>query len=163
MRDRLRTRAQHLDWLSSRLVHPRVRIDTIRARANALTLRLRLSLQIALTRRQQRRDALMGRLRECAPLPQLHEHELRRQYLAIRLLAQGRRSIELAEARLGQALGTLNTLSPLATLARGYAIVEATDSGTIVRDAATLRPGDTVRARLARGQIDCRVEKIRDA
>jgi len=47
-------------------------------------------------------------------------------------------------------------------LARGYAILEQLPNGAVVRAASTLRPGDAVRARLAQGVLDCRVEKVHD-
>jgi exodeoxyribonuclease VII large subunit len=53
----------------------------------------------------------------------------------------------------------LHTLSPLATLERGYAIVQRPDTDAIVTDAGKIRPGERVRARLARGRLDCLVEK----
>jgi exodeoxyribonuclease VII large subunit len=53
----------------------------------------------------------------------------------------------------------LQTISPLATLERGYAIV--TDSSAhILRDADAVQPGDRVSARLARGRLHCAVEEI---
>ncbi|MGB8580621.1 MAG: exodeoxyribonuclease VII large subunit [Candidatus Sulfotelmatobacter sp.] len=51
--------------------------------------------------------------------------------------------------RMGRAL---ETLSPLAVLQRGYALIFDA-AGNLVKDAAQLNPGDAVRARLARGEI----------
>jgi exodeoxyribonuclease VII large subunit len=60
------------------------------------------------------------------------------------------------EHRLQVALTTLNTASPLATLARGFAMVTRPD-GTLVRDAASVNVGDEVEARLAQGKLKARV------
>jgi exodeoxyribonuclease VII large subunit len=60
------------------------------------------------------------------------------------------------EHRLNLAITTLNTASPLATLARGFAMVTRED-GTLVRDAASVNVGDEVRARLAQGTLKARV------
>ncbi len=160
MRDRLRTIAQHLDWLSARLIHPRARIETTRAQLQALTLQLRLAQETAAGRWRQRLNALVARLRERSPRPRLHASELERRHLILRLVTQIRRQIERTDARLRQAAQALHTLSPLATLARGYAIVERVDTGALVREAATVQAGERVRARLARGKLECRVEKI---
>lgn len=51
--------------------------------------------------------------------------------------------------RMGRAL---QTLSPLAVLQRGYALIFDA-SGNLVKDAAQLNPGNTIRARLAQGEI----------
>ncbi len=50
-------------------------------------------------------------------------------------------------------------MSPLATLDRGYAIV-ADAAGKVVLDAAALRPGDRISARLARGRIAAEVLSV---
>jgi len=52
---------------------------------------------------------------------------------------------------------TLNAVSPLATLERGYAIVSI-EGGEILRDAADVKPGTVIEARLAQGRIRAKVE-----
>jgi exodeoxyribonuclease VII large subunit len=62
------------------------------------------------------------------------------------------------DSRVRLAAGKLNTVSPLATLQRGYAIV--TDAaGAVVTDASTVKQGDTIQARLSRGTLQARVEQ----
>ena len=47
---------------------------------------------------------------------------------------------------------TLDTLSPLAVLSRGYSILETSPGGKIVKDAQSVQVGDRIRARLAEGR-----------
>jgi exodeoxyribonuclease VII large subunit len=163
MRERLRAFGQHIDLLSVRLVHPRTRIDAMHARLQALTLQIQRAQEIILVRRHQQLNALVARLRERAPLPLLRGLEFRRQHLTLKLATGMRHRLEQAHAQLTQAAQSLHTLSPLATLGRGYAIVELAEGGAILRAADAVKPGDRVRARLARGAIDCRVEKTHEA
>ncbi len=81
------------------------------------------------------------------------ERQSERLHSAPRLLLERRRAaIDHAGAR-------LQALSPLATLARGYAIVR---SGTgVVRDAATVQAGDALEVQLATGSLSARVEDVR--
>jgi len=76
-----------------------------------------------------------------------------------------RRTYEVAqpiETKHSTGIGaTLNAVSPLSTLARGYAIVTTVATGQVVRDAAVLGPGDSVTARFARGEADCEVLRTR--
>jgi len=58
--------------------------------------------------------------------------------------------------RLGLAAASLDALSPLGVLQRGYAIAQD-ESGKLVRDAASVNPGDAVSVRLARGRLNTRV------
>lgn len=58
--------------------------------------------------------------------------------------------------RLGLAAASLDALSPLGVLQRGYAIAQDA-SGKLVRDAASVNAGDEVSVRLARGRLNTRV------
>jgi exodeoxyribonuclease VII large subunit len=64
-------------------------------------------------------------------------------------------------ARLGNLSRALDAVSPLATLGRGYAIVQ-TDDGKVVRKAKEVKIGEHLNTRLGSGQLDCRVEAIRE-
>jgi exodeoxyribonuclease VII large subunit len=66
-----------------------------------------------------------------------------------------------ARQRFELAARTLHAVSPLATLDRGYAIVTAPD-GAVLREAASLRPGDRVTARLAHGGFSAQVVELQD-
>jgi exodeoxyribonuclease VII large subunit len=56
----------------------------------------------------------------------------------------------------------LHTVSPLATLDRGYAIVVDAASGKVLLRASDAAPGKDVRARLAQGEIVATVKSSRD-
>jgi exodeoxyribonuclease VII large subunit len=58
--------------------------------------------------------------------------------------------------RLGLAAASLDALSPLGVLQRGYAIAQDA-SGKLVRDAASVNAGDEVSVRLAKGRLNTRV------
>lgn len=61
-------------------------------------------------------------------------------------------------ARLAVAVASLDALSPLAVLQRGYALARDRE-GRFLRDARAVEVGDTVHLRLAAGALLCRVEK----
>src|SRR6185437_8213279 len=74
-----------------------------------------------------------------------------------------RRSMEqivhASRARHGALDARLHSLSPLAVLDRGYALVLASD-GRLVRSTTQLAPGDQVSTRLADGAFSSRVESV---
>jgi len=160
LRDRLRTAQQHLDYLSTRLVHPRERLMHLRERLQALNQRLRLAQRHVHERTTHVLLALQARLLRHNPQTQLREQQLRSRHLRTHLDNAMRRVLERARERVARTAQALDTLSPLATLARGYAILENPASGAIVRSASEVGPGDALRARLAQGVLDCRVEKV---
>jgi len=61
--------------------------------------------------------------------------------------------------RLRLAARTLDSVSPLATLDRGYAIVSDDETGRILTDAAKVRPGSDIRAQLAHGTLQATVNE----
>ena len=62
---------------------------------------------------------------------------------------------------LGHTLARLRALSPAATLERGYAIVQRAD-GHVARAAGDVAKGDTLRIRLAQGELSATVEDTTD-
>jgi exodeoxyribonuclease VII large subunit len=75
--------------------------------------------------------------------------------LSAAVLGQQHRAV----ARFEVAAGRLESLSPLAVLARGYAVCWTGDGRRVVRAASEVQPGDDVRIRLSRGEIDAKVSK----
>jgi exodeoxyribonuclease VII large subunit len=73
-----------------------------------------------------------------------------------RMIRQVKGSLSLHRERFLKVLGQLDTLSPLATLQRGYSIVQKND-GAFVKDSAQVEPGDPVKITLASGKINCEV------
>lgn len=72
------------------------------------------------------------------------------------LAAAVRRRLLAARGALDRETATLEALSPVAILNRGYALLFDAQ-GALVKDAARLKAGDEVSARLARGRVRARV------
>jgi exodeoxyribonuclease VII large subunit len=76
------------------------------------------------------------------------------------LVQRARRTLDhrltRADGDLGHTLARLRALSPAATMQRGYAIVQTAD-GHVLRAAAETKPGDTLRVRLAEGELGATV------
>jgi len=67
------------------------------------------------------------------------------------------RWIQFEQARLQSLHARLRTLSPQATLARGYAIAQRSD-GTVITDPAQVQPGETLHLTLHAGTLRVTVE-----
>ena len=74
------------------------------------------------------------------------------------LAAAIRNQLLLNKVRLERMGRALETLSPLAILERGYALV-FDSSGTLVKDAEQVKAGEEISARVARGEIRATVKK----
>lgn len=154
---RLGTRLEHL---AARLRDPRRELLEKAQRMDDLELRLGKAIRQRLGSAGVTSEHLHQRLFMQSPRRQLAAGREAIQRLGDRLtdalgqdLKQRRRSLE-------HAAQTLHVVSPLATLGRGYAIVRNGEGG-IVRDAETVAPGETVSARVARGEITAEVISVK--
>jgi len=133
-----------------------VRLQQQMQRLDDLTQRLASAARTALHRGGERLAQRRARLLQRSPAPGLAESHARTRDLAARLAHAVRQRLAGIGSRLALAARALDGLSPLATLTRGFAIVTRPD-GTVLRDAAAVRSGDAIEARLARGTLTARV------
>ena len=156
---RLRERMQRADRASLRLqaLRPQARLQALCERqANALR-RLHAAWAV-------RDSALRARLRHADAVLRAHRPERRIEVLRERLAALAPRPQAAIARRLhGDTLRlrglarSLQAVSPLATVARGYAILRH-DDGRVIRSTDEAAPGDLLSARLADGELRVRVE-----
>src|SRR5699024_1287988 len=93
--------------------------------------------------------------------PQLFFDEKRMRLLMVTNALQSlqQSSFHAARTKLGELAAKLQSLSPLAVLARGYAL--ASDrSGAPIKSVAALHNGDPMYVRLADGTADCTITGI---
>lgn len=155
----VRRRGELMQWLARRLqqCHPRQRLRQQAQRVDELEQRLLRALRGGLARRGMQLRERRARLLRHSPQPRLRGAGAQVSVLGRRLEQLMHVRLQRLQARLEHRAGELDALSPLATLARGYAIVSGAD-GHVLRSAAQVRPGDEIRARLARGELLCTVQ-----
>lgn len=115
----------------------------------------------ALERKISAERRFLRRLTSSAALqrPDYRVNQLRQRLddLLTGLTLHSTHKLALHRSRLGSAAARLETLSPLNTLGRGYAIC-SDEQGRVLRSADQVDPGDTVNVTLYRGRLLCRVE-----
>jgi exodeoxyribonuclease VII large subunit len=151
---------RRMAWLEQRLqqLHPGQYLRQQAQRLDELEQRARLLIEIKFNRLQYSLKELNEELQRHSPTQLLGRLQLQQDLLAQRLgtavlglLAEKRRRLELA-------CRSLDTISPLATLQRGYAIVSQLPERRILRQAASVKAGDRLEARLAEGTLVCTVD-----
>ena len=158
--DALSTRQQKLDWLTARLVHPKQRIRVALDQLHNLERRLHSANLAQLRTRVTKLLTLSGRLSQHSPQARIRSLAQHYRHLSSRLAAGMQYGLERRRQQLHASVQNLHALSPLATLERGYAIVQRADTGVVVRDARELKRGDQVNARVARGRLHCLVKDV---
>ena len=126
--------------------------DELRRRVATLQARLHRQQRQQLRQAMQRADRAGLRLEAQRPRARL-DLLCRRQADSLRRLgAAWQRRLEREQSRLRGLARSLETVSPLATVARGYALLQHED-GRLIRSTAQADVGDRVEARLADGTL----------
>lgn len=152
----LRQQRTGVTQLASRLRDPRRQLQEKAQRLDEVELRFRQAISQRLGNERTRTNHLQQRLLAHQPTRRISEQDQRLRLAQERLEAALTRRLETRTQRLESAARTLNAVSPLATLGRGYAIVSS-ENQAVVRDPATLAPGERISARLAKGVVEATV------
>ena len=160
LKTQLLNHAKLIEWLEKRLqqVHPGRRLQDRTQRLDELELRICRSVQNRLTESTSRLAALSAKLKD--PSHKLKALDTQQQHLAQRLLTAINREIEQPSNKLSELSRALDSVSPLATLSRGYAIVSKSDDGEILRSSNEASTGDILETRLCHGSLICKVTEI---
>jgi exodeoxyribonuclease VII large subunit len=157
-----------IDSISSRLERLTHFLSTFDAAFSQPTLRLdraasRLvgGMSRRLERAQQRTDELAGRLRHNSPRHSIDAHQGRLDRLHELVLICSRQTIVKKHHQLQRAAAVLDSLSPLATLARGYSIVSTLPApgcgSRLVTDDRHVAVDECIAITLHRGRLEARV------
>jgi len=154
---RLQQETRRLQDLRRRLRHPGRRLQEQAQRLDELELRLKRATQTRLHTARHRIELLHAGLLRNSPRVLLQQHRHQGAALASRLLAALRARLQQTRMRLQEQSHALHTVSPLATLGRGYAIATTQDGG-VLTSSGQVQPGATIHTRLAHGHLVSTVE-----
>src|SRR5690606_31097538 len=156
---RLSHARQKLEWLRSRLRHPGERLQQQSQRLDSLEIRVRQSITQQLQRKNDQLQPLVLRQKHLHPGQRLRQITLQRAQTFKQLFDVMQPQLQKRKQRLGETVRVLQTVSPLKTLERGYAIT--TDkTGAVIRSSESVNSGDIIQTRLEHGELSCRVQKI---
>jgi exodeoxyribonuclease VII large subunit len=142
---------------TQRLRHPGERLRQQAQRLDDLDMRLRRALQQQLRQHRDNSLRLQARLAAQHPGRNLALLQQRLDSLAARLPRAAQQQLQRQQQRFTSLAHSLQLVSPLATLGRGYSIL-LDDKDRAIRSASQTRPGQRLRARLGEGQLALRVE-----
>jgi exodeoxyribonuclease VII large subunit len=160
MHSGLQQRQQQLGWLNKQLVHPGQRLQEIAQRLDELQARQFRAQQNQLRHVQANITALAAQLYQYNPAHRLKQQSEKHHQLRQRLHNSMQQQLHQARQKFTHVAHSLDTVSPLATLHRGYAIVTPEGSEHILRSSIKVDQGDNIVARLDEGKLHCTVNKI---
>ncbi len=151
---------ESFDALAQRLerAHPRRQLNEWAQRLDDLQADALRCVRQGVREGSVRWQHLAGRLWRARPVQRLKERRETLTMIHKRLLEQGRQQWHERRQALDAVMSRLRLLGPEHVLARGYSITLDANSGKVLRDAKTTRPGQLLRTKLKAGEISSRVE-----
>lgn len=132
------------------LMEPALRADRLRAQLLGQMARLQ-------ERKEQRYMRLATRLGALQPGEQLKFADARLRNAQRRLIQSMRAQLRSGKLELSSSIRSLDALSPLKVMSRGYSLLYQEEGG-LVRSVEEVEIGETVQVRLADGRVHCTVK-----
>jgi exodeoxyribonuclease VII large subunit len=130
----------------------RFHLSTYRSRLVSSTLSL-------IAEQKSNLSSVSSQLRYLSPARRIQSETQRVDELTRRMLSSLIHRIQLQSSHVKGMTRRLEALSPLAVLARGYAVVTRKNDGSVVSRIAMAKPGEQVRVRVSDGQFDAEINK----
>ena len=135
------------------------RLKDQRYKVEGITENLRDILGGKILKNLQRLESLTNRISPLRLASKLNEKKTRLALLRQQQFSAIKDVIDAKDEKLKIGMASLDALSPLAVLRRGFSIVE-NETGKILRDADNITENETVKIRLSRGRIKVRVLEV---
>ncbi|WCN07716.1 exodeoxyribonuclease VII large subunit [Marinomonas mediterranea] len=154
------TAQQRLDFLLKRIRHPKERLDIQQDKLHNLNHRLKEGIQKHLDSKQVRLEKDSIKLMSTSPMRTIVKEQAYIEQLERRLNRALKSTMTSKATTFTRLVEQLNLVSPLNTLARGYAI--ATQDKKVIRSKDDVSVGSTLNIKVEDGSFDCQVTHIDD-
>jgi len=160
MGQRLSLAKSELRFMLRSLKGPELVIARLWQRVDELVQRGESTVGMSLSHARHDLTQKLTFLRHNAPLYRIKGLRERTANLELRSSAGVVRALGACRAGLTEGAARLESLSPLAVLGRGFAVVEKLPARQVVKSIRQLQPGDRLRLRLPDGVATCRMETV---
>jgi exodeoxyribonuclease VII large subunit len=140
--------------------HPQKQLEQKSQYVDQLQYTLQSAIKHKLTKSKQQQEHIHNRLSLSSPQKLLQRHQIRLQELQTKLQRSCQQLVDIKQQKLFNNMHLLDTVSPLATLARGYSI--SFKQGNIVKSTQQVKDGDLLVTRLADGEIHSEIHQIKE-
>ena len=152
--------SEKVSSLGERLRDPRRKIADLFIALDDCCERIRSVLGNRLTLQRHGLLNLNIRVRHAAPLSRIRDRRFVLENLQRSMIAELGNTMERLQERVQSNMAVLDTLSPLAVLARGYSIVKSLPEGLIIRRADAVTLGSNVDVKVSLGGFHAQVTDV---
>jgi len=160
MHDVLSNFHQAIDWVTQRLefLHPKQAVLRKHEYLIELQGRAHSAIKFSLSERANQFNNLANRFENQSPQVRVREAKTKLVELHKQLYRSMQLNLEHNQQALHSLARTLDVVSPLGTLNRGYAIVSNLENGQILLDSNKVAKNDKISIQLAKGQLSAKIE-----
>lgn len=155
----LNARQQSLDKISMGLKHPAMSFALYASHLAQWRLKLRTLSKSQLQVKQISLDYLGARLLNASPNAYLDNKSYKVHALQSGLVRQVEQNLQANMSALSRLVARFEALSPLATLQRGYAIIQD-NKGNLVRGVDEIQADDVINAQMYQGKLKAKVIEV---
>jgi exodeoxyribonuclease VII large subunit len=162
IRREIKIKRQHLEWLQARLLlqKPSTKINQQAQRLDEIEARLHLNMHSLLEKKQTQLNNLVSRLNTNLPYRKVVEQRQKLVHLKSRLQQSIFTKINNCQSRFSIQMATLDSISPLKTLDRGYAITKDKNTGELLASVSQVQIKQTIQVQLKDGKFSATVDAI---
>lgn len=131
--------------------HPRSQLQQQQQRVDGLQIELNALWRSTFLKKSMLGEQQLSRLSQVHPKHQIQKLKQQVQHLQEQLGKANQHQLSRQQQRLASACQLLDTVSPLATLARGYTLTYSDDK--LVKSTSDVKSGDTLTTRFADGEV----------
>lgn len=153
---------RRIEFLSVRIPHPKQRLIELIQRTDEYSMRLKHQIENKLTNKKMTLSSWHQRISELNPAHKISQQIEKVRYLQSQFEKSITRILEKSHSEISRLQHMLQTVSPVSTLERGYAIVTDSKTNTIVTDTSNLFVGDKVRITLSKAEIGTTIDDINE-
>jgi len=153
---------QSINWVNKRLQqqHPGQQYQRLAQTLDNLETKLQHIIQARIKQDLHSLTKQSFLLQKHNPANRISNHQQQLNYLTNRLNTAISNKVDKLKTKQSALAHTLNAVSPLATLERGYSITSSVQSSSIIHNSEDVSINDTIKTRFANGSIISQIKEI---
>lgn len=151
-------RKQCLDLLQAKLQSPKTKLNQLSLHTDALTAKLFQQIRLSLFSASKNFKLLHEKLLSLNVKTNIHQQNFKLNQLNHRITTAVNNRFAQSQLKFKQLAATLHTISPLATLERGYSLSQD-EQGNIISDIKQVSVNQTIAVRLNKGKLLCQIQE----
>jgi len=159
MQQNLQQKQQKVDWLNKRIRHPKDQLQLLKNKLHELNQRSTRNIKNRLLESRSKIDLLAAKIQQHSPSQRIQQYHLQYKNINNRFQIATKQLITSRKEKLWHLIFSLDALSPLHTLKRGYAIIKDKDNN-IIRNVNKLKKNQVIKTELAKGYIHSTITEI---